>query len=463
MKRENKKAIINNGKSYFRASYSNNCNFKRHINKVRSVTTKTGLPFSCSNFNEKEKQDIRNFVIDLLGNDPINCYKDIVYDNRFGSLRNISDRLGISRSTLRIYILNWLEYLYEKNTADRIFKIFWPENSAKQKEKVGFYEIIEKYIRLYPERTSLIPTRNKLLNSELRNLISKNTFKLWVIDYLTQIKGLSLIESHEIYNNIWGKQCAKRKKIEYDDIKSFLYQLYHGKARILTPKVAFESMYDYPTERYLNISCGNGHKFPIRVRKLIYEYNWCPYCNEYLCEKVMRNYLEQFFNTKFEAQVRLENACGIHREKIIRKAIEINGINYIIPVFVGQLRYDQFCHNVCIIGRNGTKYKFSVAGEYDGSHHDEEDLIKNPFCNNLEDFASIKARDSVKNKVSYKKKVILIRLKEKNGFDRKKLIYNQKEVIQEFIRQFNNQVKELFGYRDVLLKYDPYIKYKPFG
>jgi hypothetical protein len=99
----------------------------------------------------------------------------------------------------------------------------------------------------------------------------------------------------------------------------------------------------------------------------------------------------------------------------------------------------------------------NMTGEYDGFHHDEENLRRNPFCDNIEDFATINSRDSVKKKVSYEKKVILIRLKEKDGFDRKKLLSNQKEVIQEIIRQFNKQVRELFGFHDFLIKYDPYI------
>ncbi len=72
-------------------------------------------------------------------------------------------------------------------------------------------------------------------------------------------------------------------------------------------------------------------------------------------------------------------------------------------------------------------------------------------------------RDSVKNEISYEKKVILIRLKEKSGFDRRKLLYNQKEVIQEIILQFNDQVKELFGFHDVRMKYNPYIRFDPLG
>ena len=222
-------------------------------------------------------------------------------------------------------------------------------------------------------------------------------------------------------------------------------------------------MSEYPTDRHLNISCGEGHTFPIQVRKLIYDYNWCPYCNEHFCERVMRNYLGQFFNKEFEAQVRLAKACGVDREEIIVQIIEIDGIQYSINVFAGQLRYDHFCPKVCIVGNNGVNYNYAVAGEYDGFYHDEKNLGKNPFCDSLEDFATINARDFVKNKVSNEKKVIIIRLKEKDGFERKKLFSNQKEVIQEIIRQFNEQVRELFGFHDVRLKYDPYIRFDPLG
>lgn len=418
---------------------------------------------SGSNLSEIKKQKTRNYVIDLLGNNPKNCFKDIIYDDRFGSLRTISDRLGISRPTLRAYISTWLGILYGKKAVDDIIKLLWSENSAKQREKIRFYEKIENYIRLYPERTSLIPTRNSLLDIELRGILSKSTFKPWVIDYLIQTKCYNLEESYAIYDVIWGKQCAKRRKIEYEDIEDFIHQRSYGKAYVLTPKVFFDSMSEYPTNRYINISCGEGHKFPIQVRKLIYDYNWCPHCNERFYERLMRNYLSQFFNREFEAQASLEQACGIDRKKAIDRTIEIDRIKYEIRVFAGQLRYDHYCPNVDILANNGINYIFAIGGEYDGIQHDEEDLGKNPFCNNIRDFAITNARDSVKNEISYEKKVILIRLKEKSGFDRRKLLYNQKEVIQEFILQFNDQIKELFGFHDVRMKYNPYIRFDPLG
>ncbi|TKJ24061.1 MAG: hypothetical protein CEE42_11265 [Promethearchaeota archaeon Loki_b31] len=474
MKKENKKRNDNSqkrdyvsGKGYCglrnsKDRYSTYCE-ENDSGFYPSNNINLGSHLSSSNLSEIEKQKIRNYVIDLLGNDPINCFKDIIYDDRFGSLRTISERLGISRPTLRAYISTWLEIIYGKKVVDDIIKLFWPESSAEQRKKIRFYEIIENYIRLYPERTSLIPTRNRLLNTKLCRILSKNTFKPWVIDYLIQTKCYSLEESHAIYDAIWGKQCAKRRKIEYEDIEDFVHQRSYGKAYVLTPKVIFESMSEYPTDRYINISCGEGHKFLIQVRKLIYDYNWCPHCNEHFCERMMRNYLSQFFNKEFEAQVSLKQACEIDREKVINRTIEINRIKYKIRVFAGQLRYDHFCPNVCIVGNNGDNYEFAIGGEYDGIHHDEEDLEKNPFCNNMRDFAIINARDSVKNEVSYEKKGILIRLKEKNGFDRRKLLNNQKEVIQEIIQQFNKQIKEIFGFNDVRMKYDPFIRFDPLG
>jgi len=474
MKKENKKRNDNSqnrdyvsgkgycGLHYSKDRYSDYCE-ENDSNLFHSNNINLGSHPSGSNLSGTEKQRIRNYVIDLLGNDPKNCYKDIINDDKFGSLRSISDRLRISRPTLRRYISTWLEILYGKKAVDEIIKLFWQEKSARQKEKIMFYEIIEKYIRLFPERTSLIPTRNNLLGGELRGILSKNTFKPWVIDYLIQNKLCSIDESHAIYDVIWGKQCAKRRKIEYEDIEDFVHQRSYGKAHVLTPKVIFESMSEYPTDRYINISCGEGHKFQIQVRKLIYDFNWCPHCNEHFCERMMRNYLSQFFNKEFEAQVSLKQACEIDRGKVINRTIEINRIKYEIRVFAGQLRYDHFCPNVCIVGNNDDNYEFAIGGEYDGIHHDEEDLGKNPFCNNMRDFASIKVRDSVKNEISYEEKVILIRLKEKNGFDRRKLLNNQKDVIQEIIRQFNKQVKEIFGFNDVRMKYNPYIRFDPLG
>ncbi len=418
---------------------------------------------SGPNLSEQEKQVIRNYIIDLLGNDPINCVKDIVHDRRFGSLRTISGRLGISRPTFRAYISTWLEILYGKAAVEEVIKLIWPEKSAKQKEKIRFNEIIEKYIRLYPKRTYLIPTRNDLLKGELHGIISKNTFKPWVIDYLIQVKRNNPDVAQEIYDRIWGDNCAIRKKNEYNDIKSFIQHRDHESSLVLTSKIDFNLMTEFPTERYVKILCKERHEFSIKVRKLIYDYNWCPYCNELLCERLMRTYLEKFFKSDFKPQVRFEEACGINKEEFIIHFIKINRVRYFIPVSVGKLRYDHFCSNVCVEGNDGTSYQFTIAGEYDGFYHDEKDIKNNPFCDSMEDYAAVKARDYLKNDISYKKKTILIRLKEKDGFTRKTLLKNQKRVIQETALQFNEQAKTLFGLNNVQMRYDPLVKFDPLG
>jgi len=415
------------------------------------------------NLSEAERILVKNFIIDLLGTDPVNNIKDIVYNDNFGSLRSIANHLKISRPTLHAHISTYLEILYGKKAVDNIFKLIWPNNSAKQKEKVTFFEIIEKYIRLYPERTFLIPSRNELLDSKLRGIISKNTFKPWVIDFLVQINHYSLEESQMIYDVIWGSQCARRRKIEYRDIEMFVHQRSQRKGRVLTTKLAFNTMPEYPTDRYIEILCGGQHAFPIQVKKLIYDFNWCPSCNEHFCEMVMRNYMSQLFKKEFKAQVGLDQACEISREEIRNLAIELDDVKYNIRVFVGQQRFDCFCPDVQLIGNNGDHYKFKVAAEYDGFYHDEQDPEINPYCKSMGDFAKILARDSVKNNESYENKIILIRLKEMKGFDRRKLMFNQKAVLQEIIRQFNEQVKKLFGTHEVRLKYNPNIIFDPLG
>ncbi len=415
------------------------------------------------NLNEEKKSIIRNFVINLFGNDPINCYKDIINDENFGSLRSIADRLEISRPTLKSYLSTWFKILYRKKAVNNVFKLFWKENSSKQKEKIIFNELIEKYIRLYPDRIYLIPTRNSLLASELKGIISKNTFRPWVIDYLVQLRFKSQDKAIKIYNEIWGKNCARRRKIKYVDIKDFIHHRSHGKAFLLTSKEDFEQIQGYPTERNISIACGEEHKFSIQVRKLIYDYNWCPYCNEYLCEKFLGSYLGYLFKTSFKSQVSLNEAFCIDKKEEIVKTVEIDGIRYKISIFPGRLRYDHYSASVYLTGKKEVTYRFFVAAEYDGIHHDEENIMQNPFCDSNEEYASIVARDTIKNEISYEKKVILIRLKEKDGFNRRRLQYNQKETMREIISQFKRQIKELFDIEEVELKYDPYIRIDPFG
>ena len=52
-------------------------------------------------------------------------------------------------------------------------------------------------------------------------------------------------------------------------------------------------------------------------------------------------------------------------------------------------------------------------------------------------------------------------MKEKDGFNRRKLLKNHKEVIKEIISQFNNQVQEIFGTKNIYMKYDPLVRFDP--
>ncbi|HEC38379.1 hypothetical protein LCGC14_0581210 [marine sediment metagenome] len=54
-------------------------------------------------------------------------------------------------------------------------------------------------------------------------------------------------------------------------------------------------------------------------------------------------------------------------------------------------------------------------------------------------------------------------MKNPKGFDRRTLLFNQKIILKEIIRHFNDQVKELFETHDVQLKYNPNIIFDSLG
>ena len=250
------------------------------------------------NLNENDRKEIINYITQLLGKDPIKNYKNIIFNDKFDSLRNISLDLNISRPTLIAHITSYLKKLYKTNEVEKIIQLFWPAKSAKQREKYEFF-----------------PSRNALLKNELKTLVSKNTFKIWVKNYLTQIKHHNIDKSEEIYNEIWGKQYAIKRKINFGDLKVFIHKR-NGKIKTLEKE--FNLLSEYPTDRYIKLECKKKHEFKIKVRKLIYDNRWCPICHENFCEKIMRNYMSQLFKKVFNSQVSLHQACGISKNTIIQ-------------------------------------------------------------------------------------------------------------------------------------------------
>jgi hypothetical protein len=75
----------------------------------------------------------------------------------------------------------------------------------------------------------------------------------------------------------------------------------------------------------------------------------------------------------------------------------------------------------------------------------------------------VNTRDTIKNEESFKSRVILIRIREKEGFNRIKLLHSQNEVLQEIVKQFNEHVKKFFGSHKIQINYNPDIIFDLLG
>ena len=155
--------------------------------------------------------------------------------------------------------------------------------------------------------------------------------------------------------------------------------------------------------------------------------------------------------------------------KKLTGTLSLQSINQLFQVLLDELEtyleLESFYKEVKIDIRKTFNKKSQVQKEFFniGVKRTIQDSSLEIILVKLQDLATIKARDTVKNIISFKNKIIMIRLKEKDGFNRRKLLKNQKEVIKEIISQFNNQVQEIFGVDNICLKYDPFVRYDPLG
>ena len=390
------------------------------------------------------------------------------------SLSELGRKFGnVDAKTISVFLKD--QYLSKKYNSDRaknIYNKFWgsryPQKNIDEKKK-HFFSYMKEIMNLYKDGKEIsndigvrvLARKFNVNRMTVPNWIKK-LIKQWLIDNIqlnVNISELNKLKNY-IISEIWGIRCNKIRKITYEDIEKIISK--RG-GIILTSKIKFDKLVNMPTERYIKIKCGKNHKFKTKVRCLIYDYNWCPICNEYICEKIMRNYMNFLFKNQLKAQVRLSQVLDIKKNKIIYQTIILNNKKFCIPVHVGLQRYDCFNSNLKLNGKDGRIYTFRVAGEYDGIQHFEEDITKNPYCSTRYDVAKMKARDLAKNKASIENNVILIRLKESKGFNRRVMICKQYLVLNEITKQFNSQIYLLFSHRNIRLKYNPNIKVDPLG
>lgn len=190
-------------------------------------------------------------------------------------------------------------------------------SNRKRDDKVlwnNFINEMKIQLKNYPHNIDEIDSFHELAeNFQVR----RETITIWIKTFL---KNNFSEESKKIYNKIWIQRKGTANKLTYGDIKEFINK---KKGKLITSKREFQKMNRRPSKRYVIIKCESGHRFEARVNNFYYLNKWCPNCNEYRCENIMRIEMEKIFGVKFPS-------TSLHR------AYRISGKNG------GRLKFDGY-------------------------------------------------------------------------------------------------------------------------
>ena len=267
------------------------------------------------------------------------------------------------------------------------------------------------------------------------NMIQKNigASKITVIDWCKRYLNDQFGEKHSenVYEAVWGNKFAVKNKYTYDAIKNYMEK---QNGYLLSTREEWRRLKELPSERYIRVGHilkKKHHIWFVKVRYLMNQGRWCPECNNYVCERVLKLYMNKLFEVKFRP-ITLNRAFGLKKE---------DG---------GLLKYDAFNKNVKI-----GNFKFSIAAEYDGEQHD---IFPNYYHKSVEDYYVQKRRDRLKDELSIENNTILIRIKASEGFNRNTINCFQEEIIRQvnlnsIIKKSNVKLLSIPKYT-----YNPHIK-----
>jgi len=344
----------------------------------------------------------------LLGNNPEDNIEEIKTSEYFKSIRGFATHFGLSYNKFRRTIIQYLNQNYGNKRAEIMYNNLWP--TLQEKTKINIQEF----------------------------RVDPNTITNWIMEYLKNkflpffMAEEALEHAQEMYNNIWTINLSisgGRQKIDHNRIKKYVHSK-HGK--LLTKEKEFEDMEDIISRRYVSLKCQEGHSWLVIVSNLLYRKSWCPYCYQLKCQEYLLKYMKVVFGKKL-SQTTLTKAYGLRYKP-----------------GEGMLKFDGY--NECVIIN---RKEFKIACEFDGKQHDK---YPNYFHNSLEEFEYAQKNDLKKNKHANDHKTILIRIKEVYGFNKKCFEKNPKKVIKEIIKQFNEQVQNLYGIQNIRLKYKDYLR-----
>ncbi len=277
-------------------------------------------------------------------------------------------------------------------------------------KKTLLFNELELELQHYPDISQI-----KSIRSIAKSLgLARTSVNRWIREFLIKKYGEESAEN--LFYIIWNSRSRQINSIAYKDIK---IKILERRGEIITTEEEFNTQEQSPTLRNINLSCDRYHKFRVRVNDILYNNRWCPKCQSKLCERVTRYYMERLFKLKFP-ETTLKKALGTHGD------------------LGGRLKFDGFNDKLIL---NNKTYK--IAFEYDGIQHDK--FPNQVHGDNLNRFLIQQARDKKKRIISEKNEIILIIIKEINGFDRYNLSSIQDEIINQFKQKTNIILKKSYA------------------
>ena len=373
----------------------------------------------------------------LLGVNPEDHIEEIKIFKHFKSIRGFAKHFGLSYNKFRRTLIQYLNQKYGIKRAEIIYNKLWP--TFKEKNKINKQEFQKKlHFQLNNYFPKEIGKIDQLIEYAQEFMVDPNTITNWIMEYL-KIKLLPIFSAEEVleyaqemYNKIWTiNLCISggRKKIDYKRIKKYALTKY---GKLITTEKEFETMGDVISRRYVVMKCQEGHSWSVMVTNLLYRKSWCPYCYQLKCQEYLLEYMKAVFGKIFSLTT-LTKAYGLRYKP-----------------GEGMLKFDGYNESVIIEGK-----EFKVACEFDGRQHD---IYPNYFHKSLQEYEYAQKNDIRKNKHANDHETILIRIKEIHGFDKKCFEKNPIKVLKEIIKQFNEQVQDLYGIQNIRLKYKDYMK-----
>ena len=381
---------------------------------------------------KKDQLKVIKYFDTLFNNIEIDQIDETRSFKEIKSIREYAKYFGLPFITFRRFLIIYLNEKFGNKNANIIYQKLWP--SLQEKTKVNKKNFLKKLSHqlenYYPNDIEKIYQR---IDYAQEFSVDPNTITNWIMEYLKNIyfSFLKIDEAREqvqkIYNEIWTinlRISGGRQVIDYDRIKKHVKS---KQGELITKKEEFEEMEEIISKRYVLIECQENHTCPVTVTSLLYRKSWCPYCYQLKCQEYLLMFMEAIFGTKFSS-ISLSKAYGLKYRP-----------------GEGMLKFDGYNESVVINNR-----VFKVACEFDGRQHDE---YPNYYHNSLEEYEYARKNDKRKNKHAKDHKTILIRIKEIYGFNKKCFEENPNEVIKEIIKQFNEQVQDLYEIYDIRLKY----------